>query len=96
MISHRLVREIYVSSPSDNIFALNPLDLRKEARYPDEIGVRTGEKGFISISKTFTMRTLIEYGYAKVKGKSKTFSKRLNISILKSKQKMTKIHTIEK
>jgi len=63
------------------------MDLRKEARYPDEIGVRTGEKGFISISKTFTMRILIEYGYTKVKGKSKTFSKRLNTPILKSKQK---------
>jgi len=77
MISHRFVGEICVFSPSDNILALNPLDLRKEAIYPDEIGVRTGEKGFISISNTFTMQTLIRNASIKVKGKSKTFSKRL-------------------
>jgi hypothetical protein len=84
MISHKFIREICVSSPSDNILALNPLDLRKEARYPDEIGVNTGEKGFISISNTFTMRPLIRYGYAEVKGKSMTISKCLNKLIKKN------------
>ena len=47
-----------MSSPSDNTLALNPLDLRKEAMYPDEIGVKTGENGFISISNTFTIKLL--------------------------------------
>jgi hypothetical protein len=62
------VREIDVFSPSANTLALNPLDLRKEARYPDEIGVEAGAKGFISISNTFTMQPLIRNGYVKVKG----------------------------
>jgi len=62
------VREISVFSPSANTLALNPLDLRKEAMYPDEIGVEAGAKGFISISNIFTMQPLIRNGYAKVKG----------------------------
>jgi hypothetical protein len=33
---------------------VNPLDLRKEAIYPREMGVETGAKGFISIRRTFT------------------------------------------
>jgi len=63
------VREISVFSPSDNILVLKPLDLRNDAIYPNEIGVNDGEKGFISISNTFTMQTLIRDGSVKVKGK---------------------------
>jgi len=63
------VREICVSSPSDNILVLKPLDLRNDAIYPNEIGVKDGEKGFISISNIFTMQTLIRDGSVKVKGK---------------------------
>jgi hypothetical protein len=68
------VREICVSSPSDNILVLKPLDLRNEAIYPSEIGVKDGAKGFISISNTFTMQTLIRDESVKVKGKSKTIA----------------------
>jgi hypothetical protein len=47
------------------------LDLRNDAIYPNEIGVKDGAKGFISISNTFTMQTLIRDGSVKVKGKLK-------------------------
>ncbi len=63
--------------------------------YPDEIGVEAGAKGFISMSNTFTMQTLIRDGSVKVKGKSKTFSKRLT-SFSHEQTKSDKIHTIEK
>jgi len=64
-----------VSSPIDSILALKPLDLRKEAMYPNEIGVEAGAKGFISISNTFTMQTLIRDGSVKVKGKLKRLTR---------------------
>jgi hypothetical protein len=47
----------------------NPLDLRKQAMYPREIGVVAGAKGFISINKTFTVESLIGNRLFKVKGK---------------------------
>jgi hypothetical protein len=50
------------------------LDLRNDAIYPNEIGVKDGEKGFISISNTFTMQTLIRDGSVKVKEKLKTIA----------------------
>jgi len=43
--------------------------LRNDAIYPNEIGVKDGEKGFISISNIFTMQNLIRDGSVKVKGK---------------------------
>jgi hypothetical protein len=47
-----------VSCPIINIFTVNPFDSRKAAMYPSEIGGDSGTKGFISISKIFTMPNL--------------------------------------
>jgi hypothetical protein len=43
-----------VSCPRVKTCTENPLDLRKEATYPREIGVEAGTKGFISRKRTFT------------------------------------------
>ncbi|MCG2831417.1 MAG: hypothetical protein L6302_10230, partial [Desulfobacteraceae bacterium] len=48
-----------VFCPIDNIFTPKPLDLRKEAMYPSEIGVVSCTKGFISISRTFIEESFI-------------------------------------
>jgi hypothetical protein len=50
------------SCPIVNILTLNPLDLRKDAMYPREMGVVTGAKGFISINRTFTVADFIGDG----------------------------------
>jgi hypothetical protein len=50
-ISLRLAREYDESWPIHNIFTEKPLDSRKAAMYPNEMGVDTGAKGFVSISR---------------------------------------------
>jgi hypothetical protein len=58
-----------VFCPIDNIFTPKPLDLRKDAIYPSEIGVVSCAKGFISISRTFIEKSFIgnRQVYVKVK-----------------------------
>jgi hypothetical protein len=52
------VREADVSCPSVKTCTPNPLDLRKEAIYPREIGVEAGTKGFISRRRIFTVQSI--------------------------------------
>jgi hypothetical protein len=42
-----------------------PLDLRKDAMYPREMGVVTGAKGFISIKRMFMKAKFIGDGQVK-------------------------------
>jgi hypothetical protein len=58
-----------VFCPIDNIFTPKPLDFRKDAIYPSEIGVVSCTKGFISISRTFIEKSFIGNRHVDVKVK---------------------------
>lgn len=66
----RLAQDTDVSCPIVNILTVKPLDLRKAAMYPSDIGVDTGAKGFVSIRRTFTVPNVIGNTYVRGQGKT--------------------------